>query len=78
VQCGVEAVLDNQVGARRPAHTTGARGTHHEVEDWSLFALLVVLVRYTRHDHFAGSVNTAEDRDELGSLSLRSRVVPCR
>lgn len=33
------------------------------------------LVRYARHDHFAGPASVAESHDELGSLSTRHHLV---
>jgi hypothetical protein len=42
----------------------------------ALIALTAALVRYARHDHFAGPGNIAESHDELGSLHSRSRIVP--
>ena len=42
----------------------------------ALFALTAALVRYARHDHFAGPGNIADSHDELGSLHTRSRIVP--
>ena len=42
----------------------------------ALIALTVALVRYARHDHFAGPGNLADNHDELGSLHQRSRIVP--
>ena len=41
-----------------------------------LVALTVLLVRYARHDHFAGPANLADDHDELGPVDLRRHVVP--
>ncbi len=41
-----------------------------------LVILLAALVRYARHDHFAGPANTADLRDDLGSVAMRGRVVP--
>ncbi len=41
-----------------------------------LIALSVLLVRYARHDHFAGPANVADDHDELGPVDLRRHVVP--
>lgn len=41
-----------------------------------LFVLLAALVRYARHDHFAGPANTTDLNDDLGSLAMRGRVVP--
>lgn len=41
----------------------------------ALTALLAGLVRYARHDHFAGPTNVAEKHDDLGSLALRGRVI---
>jgi hypothetical protein len=41
-----------------------------------LIALSVLLVRYARHDHFAGPANLADDHDELGPVDLRRHVVP--
>jgi hypothetical protein len=34
------------------------------------------LVRYARHDHFAGASLLAEAHDELGSLTTRDHLVP--
>ena len=42
----------------------------------ALIALFAALVRYARHDHFAGPGNLADSHDDLGSLHLRSRLVP--
>jgi hypothetical protein len=39
-----------------------------------LTALLTGLVRYARHDRFAGPANVAEKYDDLGPLALRGRV----
>lgn len=41
-----------------------------------LIALTALLVRYARHDHFAGPGNLADDHDELGPVDLRRHVVP--
>jgi hypothetical protein len=42
----------------------------------ALIALAAALVRYARHDHFAGPGNLADSHDDLGSLHQRSRIVP--
>jgi hypothetical protein len=42
----------------------------------ALIALTVALVRYARHDHFAGPGNLADRHDDLGSLHERGHVVP--
>ena len=41
-----------------------------------LFLVLGGLVRFARHDHFAGATNLAEAHDELGSLYMRGSLVP--
>ena len=41
-----------------------------------LFLAISGLVRYARHDHFAGAANLAERHDELGSLYMRGSLVP--
>jgi hypothetical protein len=41
-----------------------------------LLALAALLVRYARHDHFAGPATRADDHDELGSVDLRRHLVP--
>jgi hypothetical protein len=41
-----------------------------------LLVLAVALVRYARHDHFAGSADRADDHDELGPVDLRRHLVP--
>ena len=41
----------------------------------ALTVLFAGLVRYARHDHFAGPANVAEKHDDLGSLALRGRVI---
>ena len=42
----------------------------------ALFLLVTALVRYGRHDHFAGPGSLAEAHDELGSLHTRHHLVP--
>ena len=42
----------------------------------AFLALAALLVRYARHDHFAGPANLADDHDELGPVDLRRHVVP--
>jgi hypothetical protein len=41
-----------------------------------LAALSALLVRYARHDHFAGPTSRSADHDDLGSVDLRRHVVP--
>ncbi|WP_154402628.1 hypothetical protein [Nocardioides speluncae] len=41
----------------------------------ALFAFAALLIRYGRHDHFAGPGNVVGRHDELGSLTDRSRLV---
>ncbi|WP_156411643.1 hypothetical protein [Nocardioides sp. Soil805] len=43
-----------------------------------LLALVALLVRYARHDHFAGAALRADDHDELGPVEQRRHVVPRR
>ncbi|WP_457205652.1 hypothetical protein [Nocardioides sp. P5_C9_2] len=43
-----------------------------------LLILGALLVRYARHDHFAGAALRADDHDELGSVDLRRHLVPRR
>jgi hypothetical protein len=42
----------------------------------AFLALAALLVRYARHDHFAGPANVADDHDELGPVDRRRHVVP--
>lgn len=42
----------------------------------AFLALAALLVRYGRHDHFAGPGNVADDHDELGPVDRRRHVVP--
>lgn len=43
-----------------------------------ILIVLVGLVRFARHDHFAGPATLAESHDELGSLHTRHHLVPRR
>lgn len=43
-----------------------------------ILALGALLVRYARHDHFAGAALRADDHDELGPVDLRRHLVPRR
>lgn len=38
--------------------------------------IAALLVRYARHDHFAGPTNRADDHDELGPVEIRQHLVP--
>lgn len=38
--------------------------------------IAALLVRYARHDHFAGPANRADDHDELGPVEIRQHLVP--
>lgn len=41
-----------------------------------LTVLATALVRYARHDHFAGPANTTTSIDELGPVEVRRHLVP--
>lgn len=41
-----------------------------------LLALSALLVRYARHDRFAGPATLADDHDELGPVDRRRHLVP--